>query len=439
VLRYRNKSGFTLTHPTRPTPGGPSFSQLGMKQARSNSVFPVQACLLHSTTSDTVLAAINAALAEVPGVVMWYDETKKRGFIKRVTLREGFRSVEALKGVTAAAKGSRCPHSGAGHLGSGQGAGGSACTGQTGPVGGGSGGVSEHGHNGLQAGIDGAEAEEAFQGTALARVAGAPLAGRCDQSADSSVVLVNFMTAGLGMRKEQAALMSLVRALERVPSVIGVVQSVHTVHSTAAPAEHSVCLSGQDHIFIGIDTLAYRVSAHSYLQVNTLQCAELYRKIVDFGQLRSSDTVLDLYCGVGSIALWLAGCCAHVIGVEVIEAAVFDAQENARLNGVTNAQFVVGDLATRRARELLSARGANEADVVVVDPARAGLSAQVLDYLGTCKARAVVYVSCNSLSFCRDLKGLAGMGWQCTRIAAVDMFPQTDHLETVARLERMRV
>lgn len=159
-------------------------------------------------------------------------------------------------------------------------------------------------------------------------------------------------------------------------------------------------------------------------------------------ELRPDDVVLDLYCGTGTIGLALAGMCRQVYGVEVVEPAVQDARRNAARNSITNAEFLQGDL------DCISStlrRQLPPPDVVVVDPARPGLSADVIDYLRVTEARRVVYVSCNPATQARDIaqlccqvKPAAGTPYRLAYVQPVDMFPHTMHVESMAVLDRAR-
>jgi 23S rRNA (uracil1939-C5)-methyltransferase len=249
-------------------------------------------------------------------------------------------------------------------------------------------------------------------------------------------ILVDVQTARLGSQKQQALLMALVRALQQVPAVCGIVQSVHARQSLHAPAEQVISVSGQDHVCLHVGHLVLRRHVEAFAQVNTVQTAVLYQALEDMAQLQPGDAVLDLYTGMGSIALWLARRCRKVVGVDIVEAAIDTARENARLNDIGNASFVATNLSGDTAGAVLARKDIEGAAVVVVDPARQGLSKEVIKFLGGHGARAIVYVSCNSLTMCRDLQELSAYRWRCTGVVGVDMFPQTDHLECVVRLER---
>jgi 23S rRNA (uracil1939-C5)-methyltransferase len=159
----------------------------------------------------------------------------------------------------------------------------------------------------------------------------------------------------------------------------------------------------------------------------------LYRTAIELAGLGRRELVLDLYCGIGTIALALALEAGEVFGVEIVERAVADAIENARLNGVDNARFFAGDVRTAM-RPLLEESG--RPDVVVVDPPRAGLSQKVVRRILEAEARRIVYISCNPTTLAPNARQMADAGYELRTVRPVDMFPQTPHIECVALLER---
>ena len=171
----------------------------------------------------------------------------------------------------------------------------------------------------------------------------------------------------------------------------------------------------------------------SFYQVNRTQAERLYGKAVEFAGLSGQETVLDLYCGAGTITLTMAGHAAKVIGAEIVPEAIENAQVNAQLNGIGNAEFFLGDagcIAMRLAAERM------RPDVVVVDPPRKGLGEEVVPIIASMEPGRVVYVSCDPGTLARDVKRFAGVGYQAERAAAVDMFPKTRHVETVVLLSK---
>ena len=179
--------------------------------------------------------------------------------------------------------------------------------------------------------------------------------------------------------------------------------------------------------------LRFRISPDAFFQTNTEMAERLYGNAVDLAGLSGREKVLDLFCGIGTIALVLALDAGEVWGVEIVEEAVADAIENARLNGIDNTNFFAGDVRLAM-RPLLEQSGSP--DVVVVDPPRAGLSQKVVRRVLEAEARRIVYVSCNPTTLAPNARQLADAGYELKTVRPVDMFPQTPHIECVALLER---
>ena len=179
--------------------------------------------------------------------------------------------------------------------------------------------------------------------------------------------------------------------------------------------------------------LRFRISHRAFFQTNTEMAERLYAIAAEMAGLTGSERVFDLFCGIGTLGLTLAGRAGEVWGIEIVADAVVDAEENARLNGVENASFRTGD-ARKEIRPLLAEAGSP--DVVVVDPPRAGLSKKVVRRLIECEAPRIVYVSCNPTTLAPNAAQLAEAGYRLRRVKPVDMFPQTPHIECVALLEK---
>jgi 23S rRNA (uracil1939-C5)-methyltransferase len=192
-------------------------------------------------------------------------------------------------------------------------------------------------------------------------------------------------------------------------------------------------VSGREHVEERLLGLRFRISPDAFFQTNTEMAERLYGTAAELAGLSGRELVLDLYCGIGTIALALALDAREVYGVEVVERAVADAIENARINGIDNAHFFAGDVRTAM-RPLLEKSGT--ADVVVVDPPRAGLSQKVVRRLLEAEAKRIVYVSCNPTTLAPNARQMAEAGYELKTVRPVDMFPQTPHIESVALLER---
>jgi 23S rRNA (uracil1939-C5)-methyltransferase len=227
---------------------------------------------------------------------------------------------------------------------------------------------------------------------------------------------------------------------ERLVEVLTAHPQVRSIHWAVndSPAEvtnlPTRLLWGDEAIEEQLCGLRFRVRPGAFLQTNTAMAERLYELAGDFAGLTGSETVYDLYCGIGTIGLSMAGEALTVWGVEVSEESVACALENADLNGITNAAFFAGNVG--QVLEELRDR-ACEPDVVVVDPPRAGLAGKALRRVGTLGAPRLVYVSCNPTTLASDIKALVGeYGYRLEQARPVDMFPHTPHVETVALLER---
>ena len=189
-------------------------------------------------------------------------------------------------------------------------------------------------------------------------------------------------------------------------------------------------LAGEDRLEEELGGIRLRISPQAFMQTNTEMAERLYGVAIEYAQLGGFERVYDLYCGIGTIGLVLAPRVAEVWGLEIVEEAVADAIANARLNEVENARFFAGDVRLAL-RELVSTAG--RPDVLVVDPPRAGLSQKVVRRMIEAAPKRIVYVSCNPTTLAPNAAQLVEAGYALTRVRPVDMFPQTPHIECVAR------
>jgi 23S rRNA (uracil1939-C5)-methyltransferase len=194
-------------------------------------------------------------------------------------------------------------------------------------------------------------------------------------------------------------------------------------------------LWGSDYIMDAIGDLKFKISPMSFYQINPIQTETLYNKTLEYADLTGRETVIDAYCGIGTISLFLARKAARIYGVEVIPQAIEDAKENARINGIENAEFLTGESEAVIPR--LSKLGV-KADVVVVDPPRKGCDERLLQTIVDMSPKRMVYVSCNPATLARDLKYMAEHGYQVDEVQPVDMFPQSVHVECVTLMSRVK-
>ena len=216
-----------------------------------------------------------------------------------------------------------------------------------------------------------------------------------------------------------------------VPGLASLVININREDTNVVLGETGFTLWGADHITDELCGLRLRLSPHSFYQVNSTQTERLYQLAGEMAGLTGNETVLDLYCGTGTIGLTMAARAGRVIGVETVAQAVEDARRNAEDNGIGNVRFLCGDAAL--AAEQLRAEGVRP-DVVVIDPPRKGCAPGLVDTIADMAPQRVVYVSCDPATLARDLADFQSAGFQPRRIVPVDMFPRTAHVETAVLL-----
>lgn len=227
----------------------------------------------------------------------------------------------------------------------------------------------------------------------------------------------------------------LVERLREIEGMTSIVLNVNTDQTNVILGTEVHVLWGKETIRDYIGDVQFEISPLSFYQVNPLQTQVLYQTALDFAELEGNETVLDLYCGIGTISLFFAQKAKHVFGVEIVPEAIADAKRNAALNGMNNADFAVGaaeDVIPR----LYEEKGIT-ADVVVVDPPRKGCDSVLLDTIAAISPKKVVYVSCDSATLARDLAYLCPKGYTIEKVQVVDMFPHTVHVETVVLLSKL--
>lgn len=243
--------------------------------------------------------------------------------------------------------------------------------------------------------------------------------------------LVCVLVNGDKLPKEDR-LVTLLR--DACPKCTGIVLGTNTKKGNVILGDRYRTLWGSDRLEDTLCGKTFRLSVPSFYQVNRVQAERLYAKAIEFAGLTGQETVLDLYCGAGTITLALSDHAKKVLGAEIVPEAIDDARENAARNGVKNAEFFCGDasdVAKKLARENL------RPDVITVDPPRKGLAADVVESIAEMQPQRVVYVSCDSATMARDVKRLADLGYTAQRACAVDMFPRADHVETVCLLSKL--
>ncbi|MBD7986104.1 23S rRNA (uracil(1939)-C(5))-methyltransferase RlmD [Sporosarcina sp. Sa2YVA2] len=229
---------------------------------------------------------------------------------------------------------------------------------------------------------------------------------------------------------QQEAVVTMIKRV--IPEVTSIMHNVNSEKTNVIFGNETSCLYGKSFIIDSIGDIDFEISARSFYQVNPEQTEVLYGQALEYAQLTGSETVIDAYCGIGTISLFLAQQAKEVYGVEIVPQAIEDAKRNAELNGIDNAHFEAGP-----AEEVIPKwyEQGKRFDVLVVDPPRKGCDEKLLQTILTYKPKRVVYVSCNPGTLARDLRILEDGGYKTQEVQPVDMFPQSSHVECVALIE----
>ncbi len=248
-------------------------------------------------------------------------------------------------------------------------------------------------------------------------------------SALSGEWMVNVVTS----RENSPSMDALTRELHaEFPLVKTVVNNITDRKAAVAAGVREVVCWGGGTIQDGIGPYVFQISANSFFQTNTLTAQRLYEKVLEYAELKGSEFVLDLYSGTGTIPIFLSRhTSGAILGMEIVESAVRDAERNCRLNDISNCRFVIGDI-----RETFTTLQ-HKPDVAIIDPPRAGMHQDVLSRVMQMTPRRIVYVSCNPPTLARDLACMVSE-YEVVEVQPVDMFPQTYHVEVVAKLERRK-
>ena len=244
-------------------------------------------------------------------------------------------------------------------------------------------------------------------------------------------VMVCLILNGNKIPKEE----QLVKSLCEIPGMTSITINVNKKHSNVILGEEIRLLWGQEYITDRIGDISYQISPLSFYQVNPMQTQKLYAKALEYADLHGQETVWDLYCGIGTISLFLAQKAKFVRGVEIVPAAIENAKENAKLNGLENTEFFVGKAEEVLPREYK--KNGVYADVIVVDPPRKGCDETLLETMVEMNPERIVYVSCDSATLARDLKYLYERGYELRKVCPVDQFGMTVHVETVCLLSKL--
>lgn len=223
------------------------------------------------------------------------------------------------------------------------------------------------------------------------------------------------------------------RLIELFPRVASWMYVINTKANDSFNDLEAHCYAGRDFIFEQMEDLKFKIGPKSFFQTNTKQALNLYKLVREFAGLTGNETVYDLYTGTGTIANFVAHSAKRVIGIEYVPEAIEDARENSRINGIDNTVFLAGDMKNLLKPELFTEFG--HPDLIITDPPRAGMHADVVETIMNAAPDKIVYVSCNSATQARDLNML-DIRYRVTRVRPVDMFPHTHHIENIVLLER---
>lgn len=244
-----------------------------------------------------------------------------------------------------------------------------------------------------------------------------------------------IMVVFISRRKEINLLSNLVQTMvSEITNIKSVILNVNTRDDNVILGHKEYLLFGEDTITDKIHDLSFHISSKSFYQVNPVQTEVLYEKVLELANLQGDETVLDLYCGVGTISMFLAQKVKKVIGIEIVPQAIEDANVNAQLNSLDNIEFICSD-AAEYANKLSKTN--QHPDIIVVDPPRKGCDRQTLQSMVDMKPKEIIYVSCDPATLARDLRFLEDNNYHTEVIQPVDMFPQTFHIENVVKLVKI--
>lgn len=252
---------------------------------------------------------------------------------------------------------------------------------------------------------------------------------------------------GIRINRDNQAMVILVTGNNNLPkkeelieelkkeSIVSIYQNINKSNTSMTYGREYRKLYGEDTLLDYIGEYKFNISPNSFFQVNRTQAEVLYSKVIDYLELDKDDIVYDLYCGIGTISLYIADKAKKVYGIEIVKEAINDAKENAKLNNITNVEFIVG-----KAEEIFSKmmkRGI-KGNKVVIDPPRKGCEKEVLEGMVKLNPERIVYVSCNPTTMARDIKYLVGNSYVVKEVQPVDMFPHSAHVECVIKIQRVK-
>lgn len=249
------------------------------------------------------------------------------------------------------------------------------------------------------------------------------------KSKNTGEILINLVTTSQ-IDFELKTFTQILMSMEYSGRLKGILHTINDSLSEIVAADKVEILFGEDFIMEELLGLKFKISPFSFFQTNSLGAEKLYSIVRDFMGEAEDKVVFDLYCGTGTIGQIAAAKASKVVGIELIEEAVESAKENAALNGLTDCEFIAGDIAK------VIQNVTEKPDIIILDPPRSGVHPTALDYVIKFNAPTIIYVSCNPKTLVQDLKVLEQRGYKVEKVKAMDMFPQTPHVETVVKLQR---
>lgn len=241
-------------------------------------------------------------------------------------------------------------------------------------------------------------------------------------------LMLIIVTNGNKLRNKEKVIKEIV---DIYPKINSIVQNINENNTNVILGQECVTLYGRDFIVDRLDEYKFKISPLSFYQVNPIQTEILYRTAKEFAELTEEEIVFDLYCGIGTISIFMSDSCKKIYGVEVVPQAIENAKKNAEMNEIKNAEFMCGEV--EKVLPRLYKEGIKP-DVVFVDPPRKGCDTLTLETIMDLKPQKLIYISCNPATLARDLKILTEKNFEIEKIKLVDMFPQTNHVETIVSL-----
>ena len=248
---------------------------------------------------------------------------------------------------------------------------------------------------------------------------------------NSACEFMVVVSANADSLPHQNELIEILRAVS--PNISGIILNINKKRTNLVLGDKNITLWGKDNLSATLCGLEYEISPHSFFQVNPTQTEKLYKTAIDFAGISSGDTVMDIYCGIGTISLTAAKSAKSVIGIEIVPQAIENAKKNAKENDILNAKFYCS-AAEDIVPQLI--KNGKKPNIVILDPPRKGSDEKTLSAITSAKPERIVYVSCNPATLARDVKFLRENGYCTKKVTAVDMFPHTTHVETVALLSK---